>query len=113
MTNTTIKWVFTAEGLAFAALGLPLALGSIPPNGIYGFRTAKTLSDPKIWITVNRSMGMDLVIAGLAIVIAAFIISSLLRTGSANINALVNVCFDAVVILVVVLRGFLRLRGLG
>ncbi|HEX5431511.1 MAG TPA: SdpI family protein [Bryobacteraceae bacterium] len=36
---------------------IPMALGMVPPNGFYGFRTEKTLSSPKVWYPANRACG--------------------------------------------------------
>ena len=41
----------------------PMALGRIPPNGIYGFRTEKTLSSPEVWYPANRASGWFMVAA--------------------------------------------------
>jgi SdpI/YhfL family protein len=51
-------------GLLFIALSVPLIQGRVPPNAFYGFRTAKSLSDFKIWYEINRLSGIDLLIAG-------------------------------------------------
>jgi len=45
-------------------LALPMALGKIPPNGLYGFRTPKTLASPDIWYPANRIAGWFMVAAG-------------------------------------------------
>ena len=45
---------------------IPLALGIVPPNCFYGFRTPKTRSSPKIWYPANRFAGWSLLVAGLA-----------------------------------------------
>lgn len=45
-------------------VGFPLALKRIEPNGTYGFRTPKTLSDPEVWYSVNTIGGISFVIAG-------------------------------------------------
>ena len=55
---------FCGVGLLFIALSIPLIQGRVPPNSLYGFRTAKSLSDPKIWYAINRISGIDLLIAG-------------------------------------------------
>ena len=31
------------------ALSIPLIPGKVPPNGLYGFRTPKTLSSRDVW----------------------------------------------------------------
>ena len=65
MTTVTLYSLsFAGVGLLFAGLSIPLILERVPPNSIYGFRTAKSLSDPKIWYEINRISGVDLLIAG-------------------------------------------------
>ena len=50
MSAVTIDSVlFALVGLMFVGLSIPLIQKRIPPNRFYGFRTAKSLSDPKIW----------------------------------------------------------------
>ena len=55
---------FCGVGLLFIAVSIPLIRGRVPPNVFYGFRTTKSLSDPKIWYEINRLSGIDLLIAG-------------------------------------------------
>jgi uncharacterized membrane protein len=50
--------------LALIAVGIPLVVGVVPPNWIYGLRTAKTMSDPQIWYEANRHAGANLIAAG-------------------------------------------------
>ena len=65
MTQVTLySLLFAGTGLLFIGLGIPLIYERVPPNSIYGFRTAKTLSDPNIWYAINRIQGLDLLIAG-------------------------------------------------
>lgn len=65
MTQATLySLAFCGVGLLFIALSLPLIQGRVPPNSFYGFRTAKSLSDPEIWYAINRMSGIDLLIAG-------------------------------------------------
>jgi uncharacterized membrane protein len=46
-----------------AALAVPLALKLVPPNRLYGFRTAATLADREVWFRVNRVAGFALLVA--------------------------------------------------
>ena len=46
--------------LAILALSTLFIQGRIPPNGIIGFRTEDTLSDPEDWYRFNRAMGWRL-----------------------------------------------------
>jgi uncharacterized membrane protein len=50
--------------IIMAALALPMALGKVPPNPIYGFRTPKTLSSADIWYPANRAGGWFMIAAG-------------------------------------------------
>jgi SdpI/YfhL protein family len=52
-------------------LSIPLTQQRVAPNGYYGFWTAKTLSEPKIWYEVNRIQGKDLFVAGALITISS------------------------------------------
>jgi uncharacterized membrane protein len=55
-----------ATAVGIVLISIPLVLDSIPPNGIYGFRTSLTLSDPEIWYPANRFLGWALLIAAVA-----------------------------------------------
>ena len=46
-----------------AALAIPMALGVVPPNATYGFRTPLTLSSPDIWYRANKVSGWLTMIA--------------------------------------------------
>jgi hypothetical protein len=58
-----IAYVLPALAVAF---GIPMALGLIPPNRFYGYRTRKTLSSGDVWYRANRVSGWSLAIAGIA-----------------------------------------------
>jgi uncharacterized membrane protein len=68
---TTASLLFAFVGILFVGLSLPLMQNRVPPNRYYGFRTTKTLSDPKIWYEVNRISGNDLFVAGALITISS------------------------------------------
>jgi SdpI/YfhL protein family len=42
---------------------IPMALGVVPPNRFYGFRTPQTLSSPEVWYPANRASGRYLTAA--------------------------------------------------
>ena len=72
MSAVTIdSLLFALVGLMFVGLSIPLIQKRIPPNRFYGFRTAKSLSDPKIWYEVNHLSGNDLFVAGALITISS------------------------------------------
>ena len=64
----TAGLIFSAAGVLFIALGIPLLRGRVRPNSWYGCRTEKTLSDEKVWYAVNRVTGRDIVAGGIALV---------------------------------------------
>jgi hypothetical protein len=63
--------LFTVSGLVLAGISIPLVLGKIPPNGLYGFRVKKTMENPDIWYPVNAYSGKWLLATGLCMVLAA------------------------------------------
>jgi SdpI/YfhL protein family len=69
-----ILLLFVFTGLLLAGISIPLILGKIPPNGLYGFRVKKTMENPEIWYPVNAYSGKWLLAAGLTHALAAAII---------------------------------------
>jgi len=55
----------------FMTGSVPLILQKIPPNRWYGARTPSTLSDSRIWYTVNRFAGIAYFVVGLVLLLAA------------------------------------------
>jgi uncharacterized membrane protein len=49
----TSQQPFLVPSIIFAVLAIPLALGVVPLNRVYGIRTRKTLSDPALWQRAN------------------------------------------------------------
>ncbi|HEX7680588.1 MAG TPA: SdpI family protein [Thermoanaerobaculia bacterium] len=62
---------FAIPAFLLFLVAVPLVLGLIPPNRLYGFRTAKTLSDEGIWYRVNRLAGFAVMIASAVYVAVA------------------------------------------
>ena len=52
-----------ASCVIFTIISVPLILGVVPPNGLYGFRNARTQSNPVIWYQANAFMGWALVVS--------------------------------------------------
>ena len=52
-----------ASCVLITIISLPLILRVVPPNGVYGFRNAETLSNPPIWYQANAFMGWALVVS--------------------------------------------------
>lgn len=70
---TPLFFLFTASGLLVTILGFPLLLKKVKPNPWYGFRTGRTLADPRVWYAVNQHAAVRLIIAGISFVVSAII----------------------------------------
>ena len=63
-----------ACALIFILIAIPLIFRKLPRNGLYGFRTRKTLSSDEIWYDANAYFGRAFLIANCATVITMFIL---------------------------------------
>src|SRR5438067_327395 len=72
---TLLIMLYVAAGLLLVALSLPLIWGKIGPNPWYGFRVRRTLQDPAVWYPANAFAGKCLLCVGLAIAVAAALLS--------------------------------------
>ncbi len=93
-----INLVYLAGGLLIVALGVPLMLGKVGPNGLYGFRTAKTKSSEAIWYPVNKALGRNLLIAGLVIAASAAGMFLCCRAGGSDLNGAVMIDLGVTVV---------------
>jgi uncharacterized membrane protein len=63
------EWIvcitFVATSGLLVGLGIPLLKDLVPPNWIYGFRTSRTLRDPRAWYLANRVCGYWCIATGL------------------------------------------------
>jgi uncharacterized membrane protein len=105
-----ITLLFVCNGLLFIILGIPLALSKIGPNGVYGFRTSKTLSDPQIWYAVNRVGGIDLMIAGFAIILGSLLFKIILKSYPPSTAISANVALLTFALVMVVAHSFIVVK---
>jgi hypothetical protein len=82
---------------------VPLILGRVPPNRLYGIRTRRTLEDKALWYRVNRVGGWMLLVASL------ISLALLIAIGRGSV-ALPEVVAFAGPILVATLACFIYLR---
>jgi uncharacterized membrane protein len=89
-------------GVLLFALAIPLILKVVPPNPVYGVRTSKTYSNQELWYAANRSAGITMAIAGVAILVGALVVPLFLPAYSEGARVLVigTVVISAVVIMV-------------
>jgi uncharacterized membrane protein len=57
------KQPFAIPAVIFFLISIPLAMGLIARNRIYGFRTRRALTDDATWFRVNRFAGVAVMIA--------------------------------------------------
>ena len=63
--------LYCSAGILLALLSLPLMRRKIPPNGLYGFRTEKTINNPELWYVVNQYSAKRLFWTAVAFLITA------------------------------------------
>ena len=85
-----MEFIFLVSiGIGFLIIGLavPLVKEKIKPNVWYGFRTAKTLSDEKIWYPANKYAGQKMICAGTMIIVLSILIFAVIYFGMITISS--------------------------
>ena len=108
----SLDLVYVGFSILIAVLGVPLAMGKVPPNPLYGFRTPATQADPDLWYAVNARTGQDLVGGGLLLGAAAWLAPRLAPGISQDAYMGTWTTAVVVVLLLVMLRSGLVLRRL-
>jgi len=62
---------FFVPAAIFVAISIPLALGLVPPNRFYGFRTRRAMESRERWFVVNRYAGVAVIVASGAYLLIA------------------------------------------
>lgn len=65
---------FLIPSLLILTASIPLVLGVVPRNRVYGIRTCKTLSDDSIWYPANRFGGWALIVSCLIYLLISVLI---------------------------------------
>ena len=58
-----LRQPFAIPAVVIFISSIPIALGMVPRNRLYGFRTKRTLADDATWLRVNRFAGIAIMIA--------------------------------------------------
>ncbi|WP_082077875.1 SdpI family protein [Thermus filiformis] len=102
--------IFIAVSIFFLAalligLSIPFLQDKVPPNGVYGFRTPKTLSDPAIWYEANRFAAKASIAVGIVMFVLGVVLLLLNRYTNLSLNTLVwlSVAFEFIPALVLLL----------
>ena len=61
-------------GVLMGGMALPFLAKRVPPNSTFGFRTAKTLSDPEIWYTANIFMARAMLVLAPTMIILGMLL---------------------------------------
>jgi len=67
---------FFIPAIAILLLAIPLILGLIPRNPLYGVRTVKTLADEQLWYQANKYGGWAFVLSSIFYLCIASILPS-------------------------------------
>lgn len=104
--------IFAGCALLIAALSIPLILGRIPPNELYGFRTERTVRDPAVWYPANRHSGWQLLYAAMAQLVVLVVVWLMADRIAQETAAIVLVSTLLGTVVVAAVRSFLHLRQL-
>jgi hypothetical protein len=102
--------LYLVTGLLLVGLSLPLIYRKVPPNYWYGFRVRATLENEEIWYPVNEYAAKRLLWVGIATVVAAAALFSLLT--NVGIYASAMGCIVLLGLAVSLIQSLLYLRSL-
>ena len=105
-----IVLVYGCMGVLLVGLSLPMMYDKIPPNGFYGFRTPRTLSDANIWYSANRVAGRNLAVTGVTVSTTALVVFSMHKSIPPRTAAFMLLTVSMVSLFGAVLHSFLALR---
>ncbi len=65
---------FFIPSVIFIVISVPIVLGMVPRNRIYGVRTRRTISSDEIWYPANRHGGIAIALASAVYLLVARIV---------------------------------------
>lgn len=77
-----VVWIVVGVGVLVSSLSLPLWRGWVKPNGLYGFRTPRLVTDPRVWYPANKAMGRDMFFAGIAVAVGMLALGAVTPPGT-------------------------------
>ena len=105
-----ISFIFV--GAILILLGIPLLLGKIKPNWLYGFRLPSIVRNEDIWYKINKQVGRDLIIAGVVIIIGMFILLILKSYFTINQLIIISLLLVNIPLIIAIIRGLVLLKKL-
>ncbi len=97
-------------GVLLIAISLPMIYDKIPPNGFYGFRTPRTMSDPNVWYPANRVAGRNLALAGVIVATTALVVFAMQKNLQPRTAALTLLIVSMAALIGAVVHSFIALR---
>src|SRR5438874_1638746 len=97
-------------GVLLIAISLPMIYEKIPPNGFYGFRTPRTLSDPNVWYPANRVAGRNLAVAGVIVSTTALVLFAMQKSIAPRTADLTLLIVTLISFIGAVVHSFIALR---
>jgi len=97
-------------GVLLIAISLPMIYDKIPPNGFYGFRTPRTMSDPNVWYPANRVAGRNLALAGVIVATTALVVFAMQKNLQPRTAALTLLIVSMAALIGAVVHSFIALH---
>lgn len=110
--QTALVLMWLGSGILFLLLSVPLVAGRVPRNGLYGFRTNKTLGSDEVWYPANSYAGRQMAGAGVAIVLGAAALLTCANRLSVDTIGYLGLGLVLIPLLVAVVRSAIYLRTL-
>jgi len=79
-----MKYLMVWLVVLMIAVAVPMAMRKVPPNGLYGFRTPKTLANVQVWYDANEKAGINMIAAGVLALAAWGLLRMTVGMGRAN-----------------------------
>jgi uncharacterized membrane protein len=106
----SIFLLYGIGGVLLIAISLPMMYDKVPPNGFYGFRTPRTMSDPNLWYPANRVAGRNLAVAGVIVATTALIVFVMQKSIQPRTAALTLLIVSMASLMGAVVHSFIALR---
>src|SRR5438876_7284957 len=106
----SVFFLYGIGGVLLIAISLPLIYDKVLPNGFYGFRTPRTMSDPNLWYPANRVAGRNLAIAGVIVSTTALVVFAIHNSMQPRTASLTLLIVSMASLFGAVVHSFIALR---
>lgn len=106
-SSRTLEYIAPLLALLNIGVSIPLVLGKVPPNKLYGFRTRKTLGNRDIWYQANYTGGQNMIIATL-IALIGFVVAGM--TFDRAVAAIIDLTLVAAAAMIASMVSLLQIR---